>query len=55
VETYIGDRDTNSMIIEGTSAQLESLLPGRNYSITVQAVSNHVESNGSSIYQATSE
>jgi cadherin 5 type 2 (VE-cadherin) len=34
---------------------LESLLPGRNYSISVQAISNGMESNETSIYQATRE
>ncbi|CAB3367061.1 Hypothetical predicted protein [Cloeon dipterum] len=53
VDTNNGDRDTNNMIVLDTSSRLESLLPGRNYSITVHAISNQVESNGTSIYQAT--
>lgn len=32
---------------------LEALLPGRNYSIIVQAISNKVESNETVLYQAT--
>lgn len=32
-----------------TSYVLESLLPGRNYSLTAQAISNHIESNESTI------
>jgi hypothetical protein len=54
VDTNNGDRDTNSIIKEETSTRLDSLLPGRNYSITVHAISNFIESNGTSIYQATS-
>ncbi|XP_059474266.1 tyrosine-protein phosphatase 10D [Neocloeon triangulifer] len=53
VDTNNGDRDTNTVVVEDSSIRLESLLPGRNYSVTVHAISNHVESNGTSIYQAT--
>ncbi|XP_046394393.1 tyrosine-protein phosphatase 10D isoform X1 [Ischnura elegans] len=51
VETFNGD--SNSIFVEGPPAYLESLLPGRNYSITVQAVSDKMESNETSIFQAT--
>lgn len=34
VETYNGD--SNTILSNNTSVMLESLLPGRNYSITVQ-------------------
>lgn len=52
VESFSGDN--NSLFVEkaGTLV-LESLLSGRNYSISVQAVSNGMESNETSIYQAT--
>ncbi|KAG8237365.1 hypothetical protein J437_LFUL017488 [Ladona fulva] len=53
VETFSGQTDSNSIYSNGPPAYLESLLPGRNYSITVQAVSNKVESNETSIFQAT--
>lgn len=43
------------MFVDKTEYVLESLLPGRKYSINVQAVSNGMESNGTSIYQVTSE
>ncbi|XKL59004.1 hypothetical protein PGB90_000020 [Kerria lacca] len=45
--------DSNAMMIEKEEYELDSLLPGRNYSITVQAVSNQIESNSMTIYQAT--
>lgn len=51
VETYNGDAST--MNIKGTRLALESLLPGRNYSITVQAISKKMESNETIIYVAT--
>jgi cadherin 5 type 2 (VE-cadherin) len=54
VESFNGDN--NSLFVEkaGTLV-LESLLSGRNYSISVQAISNGMESNETSIYQATRE
>lgn len=52
VETFNGDSST--AYTEKQSYILRALLPGRNYSITVQAVSNKIESNESSIFQATS-
>ncbi|XP_049810526.1 tyrosine-protein phosphatase 10D isoform X2 [Schistocerca nitens] len=51
VETVQGD--TNWLYVDKPHVVVESLLPGRNYSITVQAVSNQLESNGTSIYAAT--
>ncbi|XP_072759726.1 uncharacterized protein [Anoplolepis gracilipes] len=51
VETTIGD-DTNTLTTDKTKVTL-SLLPGRNYSIIVQAISNKVESNETVLYQAT--
>lgn len=53
VETYNGD--SNTIVTEEPSCTLKTLLPGRNYSITVQAVSNQMDSNETSIYQATSK
>jgi len=54
VESFNGDN--NSLFVEkaGTLV-LESLLSGRNYSISVQAISNGMESNETSIYQETRE
>lgn len=51
VETFNGDSST--MNTNQTSYVLESLLPGRNYSLTVQAISKHMESNESTIYVVT--
>nr|CAD7427319.1 unnamed protein product [Timema monikensis] len=51
VEQFNGD--SNTMFVDKQYAVLESLLPGCNYSITVQAVSNSVESNETSVFQAT--
>ncbi|XP_055303935.1 tyrosine-protein phosphatase 10D-like isoform X5 [Sitodiplosis mosellana] len=51
VETFNGDSST--MNTNQTSYVLESLLPGRNYSLTVQAISKHMESNESTIYLVT--
>jgi hypothetical protein len=54
VESFNGDN--NSLYVEKAGTLLlESLLPGRNYSISVQAISNGMESNETSIYQATRE
>ena len=55
VETYNGD--SNSVLVDKdqTSLSLESLLPGRNYSVTVQATSNGLDSNESNIFVATSK
>ncbi|XP_055843971.1 tyrosine-protein phosphatase 10D-like isoform X3 [Episyrphus balteatus] len=51
VETFNGDAST--MFTEKTRYNLESLLPGRNYSLTVQAVSKKMESNETTIYVVT--
>ncbi|GBP07497.1 Tyrosine-protein phosphatase 10D [Eumeta japonica] len=45
--------DSNSLVTPHTNVTLEALLPGRNYSISVQAVSHGVESNESSVAVAT--
>lgn len=52
VETTIGG-DSNVLITDKTKVTLEALLPGRNYSIIVQAISNNVESNDTVFYQVT--
>lgn len=54
-EVEILNGDSNSMYTDKTEHLLDSLLPGRNYSITVQAVANGMESNETNIYQVTSE
>ncbi|XP_012279884.1 tyrosine-protein phosphatase 10D isoform X2 [Orussus abietinus] len=51
VETSIGD--SNTLTTEKTRITLEALLPGRNYSIIVQAISNKAESNETVLYQVT--
>ncbi|XP_049865569.1 tyrosine-protein phosphatase 10D isoform X2 [Pectinophora gossypiella] len=45
--------DSNTLTIAATNVTLESLLPGRNYTVTVASVSRGVESNESSIWVAT--
>lgn len=45
--------DSSSMTTEKTYYLLENLLPGRNYSISVQSISKKVESNESTIYITT--
>ncbi|XP_076636751.1 protein tyrosine phosphatase 10D isoform X1 [Colletes latitarsis] len=52
VETTIGG-DSNTLTTDKTKVTLEALLPGRNYSIIVQAISNKVESNETVLYQVT--
>lgn len=51
VETFNGD--SSSMNTNATRYVLESLLPGRNYSVTVQAISKRIESNETTIYVVT--
>ncbi|XP_037919047.1 tyrosine-protein phosphatase 10D isoform X2 [Hermetia illucens] len=51
VETYNGDSST--MNTEFTRYIMESLLPGRNYSLTVQAISKTMESNETTISVVT--
>ncbi|CAG4984834.1 unnamed protein product [Colias eurytheme] len=45
--------DSNTLSTAATNVTLEALLPGRNYTITVRAVSKGVESNESSVSAAT--
>ncbi|XP_075214257.1 protein tyrosine phosphatase 10D isoform X3 [Lycorma delicatula] len=52
-EVEIVNGDSNTVYASENKQVLESLLPGRNYSITVQAISNQMESNETVIYQAT--
>ncbi|XP_058789130.1 tyrosine-protein phosphatase 10D isoform X3 [Phymastichus coffea] len=52
VEGTIGG-DSNFLMTNKTRITLEALLPGRNYSISVQAISNKVESNETILYQVT--
>ncbi|CAK9833787.1 Tyrosine-protein phosphatase 10D [Anthophora retusa] len=52
VETTIGG-DSNTLTTDKTKVTLEALLPGRNYSIIVQAISSKVESNETVLYQVT--
>ncbi|XP_008203382.1 tyrosine-protein phosphatase 10D isoform X5 [Nasonia vitripennis] len=52
VEATIGG-DSNVLTTNKTKITLEALLPGRNYSIIVQAISNKVESNETVLYQVT--
>ncbi|CAB0035818.1 unnamed protein product [Trichogramma brassicae] len=52
IEGTIGG-DGNVLITNKTRITLEALLPGRNYSICVQAISNKVESNETILYQVT--
>lgn len=45
--------DSSTMNTERIKSSLESLLPGRNYSITVQSISKKMESNETTIYVVT--
>ncbi|XP_052855612.1 tyrosine-protein phosphatase 10D isoform X1 [Drosophila gunungcola] len=51
LETFNGD--TSTLTTDRTRFNLESLLPGRNYSLSVQAVSKKMESNETSIFVVT--
>ncbi len=53
LETYNGD--SRSMTVHDPYFALSNLMPGRNYSISIQAVSNGIESAERSIFQATSK
>lgn len=53
VEAFNGDSSTMNIRANQTTYILESLLPGRNYSLTVQSISKHMESNESIIYVVT--
>lgn len=45
--------DSSTLITASPKITLEALLPGRNYTLTVQSISNKVESNETTIYQVT--
>lgn len=45
--------DSNTVTTNQTKIELETLLPGRNYSIAVQAVSKDIQSKEESIYVVT--
>jgi len=47
--------DVNSVLVEHPQFLMSSLFPGRNYSISIQAVSNSMESDQVQIFQATSK
>ncbi|XP_076252451.1 protein tyrosine phosphatase 10D isoform X4 [Rhynchophorus ferrugineus] len=51
VESTIGD--SNTLTTNETTIELESLFPGRNYSVTVQALSKEMNSKEESIYVVT--
>ncbi|XP_037894870.1 tyrosine-protein phosphatase 10D isoform X1 [Glossina fuscipes] len=51
LETFNGD--TSTLSTERTRFSLESLLPGRNYSVSVQALSKKMESNETTIFVVT--
>ncbi|XP_011298900.1 tyrosine-protein phosphatase 10D isoform X2 [Fopius arisanus] len=53
VETTSITGDSNTLATDKTRVTLEALLPGRNYTIIVQAISNKVESNETVLYQVT--
>ena len=53
LETFNGD--SSSVVVHEPYFALSNLQPGRNYSISIQAVSNGIESVDRSIFQATSE
>lgn len=48
---YVGD--SNTVTTNQTKIELETLLPGRNYSISVQAVSKDIQSKDEFIYVVT--
>jgi receptor-type tyrosine-protein phosphatase beta len=51
METFNGD--SSSVIVDIPSFSMSNLQPGRNYSITVKAISNGIESVGMTVFQAT--
>ncbi|XP_063992534.1 tyrosine-protein phosphatase 10D isoform X3 [Diachasmimorpha longicaudata] len=53
VETTSITGDSNSLATDKTKIALEALLPGRNYTIIVQAISNKIESNETVLHQVT--
>jgi hypothetical protein len=52
LETFNGD--SSSVTVHEPYFALSNLQPGRNYSISIQAVANGIESVDRSIFQATS-
>ena len=48
----IVDGDSNSAIVDMTAFSMSNLKPGNNYSITVKAISNGMESEGTTLIQA---
>ena len=60
LETYINNNninngDSSSIYVEDTFFSLSNLQPGRNYSISISAVAQGIESVERPIYQATSK
>ena len=53
LETFNGD--SSSAVVHEPYFPLSNLQPGRNYSISIQAVANGIESVDRSIFQATSK
>ena len=53
METFNGD--SSSVYVQDTFFSLSNLQPGRNYSISISAVAQGIESVERSIYQATSK
>lgn len=51
--TQLNSDSSNTMFTNKTNSILEALLPGRNYSLTVQAISKKIESNETTIYVVT--
>jgi cadherin 5 type 2 (VE-cadherin) len=54
-EGFNSGADSSSRIVNEPFFTLEEMLPGRNYSVSVRAVSNGIESEERAIYQATRE
>ena len=54
LETFNGDEDSSSTVVSEPRFSLDQLQPGRNYSISVSAVSNNIESVPVAVFQATS-
>ncbi len=48
------DEDSNSVIVDMPAFSMSNLKPGRNYSITVKAISNDMESEGMTVFQTIS-
>ena len=53
LETFKGD--SSSVVVKEPYYALSNLQPGRNYSISIQAVANSIESTERTIFQATSK